>query len=211
MRNSLCHKIIWLVYFLHFHACAIMMNSALPTPPTPEELEEFRYITTIHKHLVKYLGELFNGADYTDHDNSKFRDPEITPYTLRFIRMLRGDQNPKWEEAKLHHFHNNNHHIEYWKHHQKPMPMERLVEAVVDMMAAKFQYQLNPGIVEEVRIDRYTINHGKLIEHMREYLRKPEMYVFLDRFLTEYDEDQKRIINQKLNEFKRKFNAQDEL
>lgn len=195
--------VVWLIYCLF----NVGTMNPLPEPPTNDELQEFTYILNIHKHLVKYLGELFNGADYSLHDNSKFSEPELIPYTLRFIRKLKGDQNPKWKEAKNHHFQNNDHHIEYWKYHNKDMPMDRLSEAVVDMMAAKFQYQLHPEIVEIVRIDGYTIDYEKLVEGLREYLKKPEMYFFLDTFLDEYNEDQKRIIAAKLKEFNVKFNG----
>jgi len=174
-------------------------------PPTDAEYEEFRYILKIHKSLVVYLGKIFHDKDYSTHDYSKLSEPELTPYTLRFIRGFDAE-NPGWEEAKKHHFSTNDHHIEYWKYYaKKEMPDERLSEAVIDMMAAKFQYNLCKEVVDYVRVNKYEVEATKLVEKVTEFLRKPEMYFFLDKYLSEYSDEQKKVINIKLQDYKNKF------
>ena len=180
--------------------------------PTNQEYDEFRYILNIHKSLVSYLGKIFNAKDYSTHDFSKLSEPELTPYTVRFIRGF-DVENPGWKEAKEHHFSNNDHHIEYWKYYaKKEMPDERLSEAVIDMMAAKFQYNLCKEVVNYVRVNQFEVDNVKLIEKVNEFLRKPEMYFFLDKYLSEYSDEQKKVINSKLQDYKKKFsNLHEEL
>ena len=175
--------------------------------PTESEFQSFLFILNIHKHLVKNLGELFTGKDYSAHDNSKLEEPEKTPYTLRFIRKLNKEENPQWEEGKQHHFATNDHHVEYWKYYAKSeMPEDRLLEAIIDMMAAKFQYNLCPEVEDYVRIGEFDIDYEKLEGKLKEFLKKPEMYFFKDRYLSEYDEKQKMFINSKLSEFQKSYN-----
>ena len=176
--------------------------------PTQLEYDEFTYITKMHKYLVKYLGKIFNNSDYTSHDDSKFLEPELTPYTLQFVSKVKRVENPRWKEAKEHHFSTNNHHIEFWKYYAKEeMPLERLAEAVVDMMAANFQYNLCREVTEIARINQNEFDVEKLTLTLHEFLAKPDMYTFQDRFLSEYSETQKQKINEMLQNFQHKFRA----
>ena len=174
--------------------------------PTPEEYNEFVYITKMHKYLVKYLGAMFNDADYSKHDDSKFQEPELTPYTLRFVGKLKHAENPGWKDAKEHHFSINDHHIEYWKYYaNSEMPLHRLQEAVVDMMAANFQYNLCKEVTEITRINETEFDAEKLKAKLHKFLIKPVMYSFQDQFLSEYSEEQKRTITEMLNNFKVRY------
>ena len=86
------------------------------------------------------------------------------------------------------------------------MPEERLLEAIVDMMAAKFQYALCPEVEDYVRMNEFDIDYDKLKEKIDTFLTKPEMYFFKDAFLSEYSDEQKSFINSKLNEYNKAFN-----
>lgn len=175
--------------------------------PTDSELNEFKYITTIHKNIVKYLGGKLNNADYTTHDDSKFTEPEINAYTLKFVRSNCDLEN--WETAKWHHFLNNKHHVQYWNDKKEEMPHEYLSEAVIDMMSAKFQYALFREIVELVRVKEYEINEALLRNKIDDLLMtNDEMYFFKEMFLKDYTESQKNFIKDELKRHKDKWYTQ---
>ena len=185
----------------------LVQTNLMACTPTPEEYNEFLYITKMHKYLVKYLGALFNNADYTSHDDSKLQEPELTPYTLRFVKKLTNTENPGWKSAKKHHFSINDHHIEYWKYHaHSEMPLDRLSEAVIDMMAANFQYNHCKEVTEIARKSSKTEFDEKVLESkLHEFLMKPVMFSFEDRFLSEYSDKQKVVIREMLAGFKLKY------
>lgn len=173
--------------------------------PTEDELKEFFFITKIHKNLVAHLGRIFNDADYQTHDDSKFQAPEVEPYALKFARMLSNDENPAWKAAVEHHYYNNDHHVQYWRHKKQNMPEKNMKEAIIDMMAAKFQYQLNRDIVEKVRVNEYKIDESILIGSLEEYLLKDDLYYFDEKFLTPYTDDEKDFIKKQLKIYQGKM------
>ena len=194
----------WMITLLLF--CIFVPTNVMACIPTPEEYNEFLYITKMHKYLVKYLGALLNDADYTSHDNSKLQEPELTPYTLRFVKKLSSTENPGWKGAKEHHFSINDHHIEHWKYYaHSEMPIDRLLEAVIDMMAANFQYNLCKEVTEIARKNKTEFDEEKLLSKLNEFLMKPVMFSFEDRFLSEYSDEQKGMINEILAGFKHKY------
>lgn len=94
-------------------------------PTQEEKIEFFHNRTNKHKALVeKYVKIIVEKyPEYRqvieiakNHDNSKFEEPEYTPYIdLTWNKFHNGiDSNPYFNQATLHHILNNPHHPEYW-------------------------------------------------------------------------------------------------
>ena len=208
LSESLCSflcgiKIVFVIFVVIQFSSYTLVYFTMVTKPTDGDINEFKYILSIHKWLVKYLGNKLAQTDYTDHDDSKLTDAELIPYTLKFICKLKNEDNPGWKDSKEHHFFTNKHHGEYWRHIDQDMPKEYLLEATIDMMAAKFQYALRPDIVELVRVDKYKFDEELLKKNVDDCLRENgDFYFFKDRYIEIYTPDEKNIIRENLLEFK---------
>lgn len=213
LRENLCSfwcriKVVFVIFVVIQFSSYTRLYFTMITNPTEDDINEFKYILSIHKWLVKYLGNKLAQADYTDHDDSKLTDAELIPYTLKFICKLKNVDNPGWKDAKEHHFHTNKHHGEYWRHVGEGMPEKYLKEATIDMMAAQFQYALRPDIVELVRVDKYKFDEELLKKNVDDCLRENgDFYFFKDRYIEIYTPDEKNIIRGNLLEFKNSYFA----
>jgi hypothetical protein len=119
--------------------------------PTCDMIEFFNKRTNNHICAVNYFAGLLNIAQPKNHDKSKFAEPEFIPYVLftwyknKLLRPLPADFLPAWKSAVAHHYANNAHHPEFYKHAEE-MPKECIGEMLCDWSA--MSYELNTSVFD---------------------------------------------------------------
>lgn len=167
---------------------------------TPEQMFIERtklHISLVEKYMFRLAKEFPNYRDYLldqfiDHDCSKFREPEKTPYIDITMSYLDKNFIPSLEQkaamhiATFNHIKNNKHHPEYWdkdltieclnsQNRDKPsekivnaeaMPDNYILEMVADWMAVSEERGTDPYIWARNNIDirwKFTTHQQELI------------------------------------------------
>jgi hypothetical protein len=132
-----------------------------------------QHIATVEEH-IRYVREygtqlMIDPVQLAIHDQSKFTETELIPYTKRFV-LQQHDQD-EWNAAYLHHIHNNPHHWQHWivpnTDRVARMPDRYVLEMVADWQAANKVYDgsddMEPWLVENLHKVKLHPESGKLL------------------------------------------------